>query len=309
MCIIRLVKEDGTEIDRSNAPFSILPAPSNITRQSSIDPTYRGGKPDFIKWKVDDQSKVRFEFSDNGESNWMPVSASINSDNGQVQWTLPSVNSKKAMVRMMNAETGEIMALSDNFKILAGSVAITSPRTNDDVKVGEQRPVRWTYDNVSIFDMQFSKDGGNTWEGISRDVNALTGKYTWGVPNINTDKAVIRALWENDPEMEYSRTGEFKITGTVGVDELTNLYGFDQPSPNPVQSDVKVTFTIANEERVNVVLYNTTGMKIATLANNETFSAGTHTLTFNGYELPAGVYYIQVSAGAFSQVREAIHIK
>jgi hypothetical protein len=309
MCLIRLVKADGTEIDRSNAPFSILPAPSYITRPSAADPIYRGGVADFIKFKVDDQSKVRFEFSDNGEGNWMPVSSSINSDNGQVSWTLPTVNTKKAMVRMLNSETGEVIAVSENFKVLAGSVNITSPRTNDDVKVGEQRAVRWTFDNVSMFDMQFSKDGGVNWEAISRDVNAITGKYTWNVPNINTNKAIVRALWENDPEMEYSRSGQFTISGTLDVEDLTGAYSFEQPAPNPFQSDINVTFSIATEEKVNVNIYNATGMLVATVANETIFAAGTHTLKFNGYDLPSGVYYIHVTAGAFSSIREAIHIK
>ncbi len=311
-CLIRIVRvDDGTEVDRSDASFALLPAPAEITRPSAADPIYTGGANDFIRWNVDDPTNVRFEFSDNGESGWVPVTATVNSQTGEVDWVLPAVNTKNAVVRMINSETNEIMTQSQQFKVLAGGVTITSPRAGDVVNTGELKDVRWTYDNVSRFDLHLSFDGGETWVEMSREVNALPRNYEWTVPTYkNTKHAIIRALWNNDPDMEYSRTPEFEIAGPVSAEDLENLgYAFNRPVPNPFTDETRIEFTLPNTENVTITVFSSTGQQVAVLADSKSFDEGTHHVFFQANELPAGVYIVHLRAGTYSEVREAILVK
>jgi hypothetical protein len=308
-CLIRLINaESGLEVDRSDASFSLIPAPAEILRPAASDPIYKGGKSDLIKWALDDATNIRFEFSENSINGWIPTSASVNSQTGQVDWVLPSVNTKNATIRMVNTETSEIMTVSEKFKILAGAVDITSPRSGDVLKAN--KAIRWTYENVSRFDMQLSLDGGQTWEQLVRDVNALSKSYDWKIPNVNSKHAIIRALWNNDPDMEYSRTPEFEIQGLVSVDELeSNGFALQRPVPNPFTGETKIMFTLPQDEQVSVTIFNSAGVKVMTLADSKLFTAGTHTLRMIANDLPAGVYFVHMTAGSYVKVREAVHIK
>jgi hypothetical protein len=312
-CLVRIVAFDtGKEFDRSNGTFSIKPEPVDITRPASTDPIYAGATKDLIKWTTDKAAMIYFEFSDNAGASWYPVTNTVSSTLGQVEWTVPSVNTKTAIIRMINAETNQEMAYSGQFKILAGQVTLTSPREGDKLSVGENRAIRWNYNNVSRFDLQFSPDMGQTWQLISRDVVAINSKHNWIVPNVKTDHGIIRALWNNDPDMEYSRTEGFLIDGSLAVkgdDEFSSAYEFNRPVPNPFTDQTEVSFTIPFSDRVTIAVFNSTGQEVLRLADGDFYGAGTHSLTLHAGTLPAGAYYIYFSAGTFSQAQEVILIK
>ncbi|MGD8780493.1 MAG: T9SS type A sorting domain-containing protein [Ignavibacteria bacterium] len=53
--------------------------------------------------------------------------------------------------------------------------------------------------------------------------------------------------------------------------------------------------TLAENEKVTLVIYNILGMEIATLVN-ENQSAGTYNVEFDAGNLPSGVYFYKLSA-------------
>lgn len=310
-CLISLVNaETGSVIDRSDAVFTLATAPAIITRPASTDAVYKGGTNDFIRWEIEDNVKVKFEFSENGTSNWVAVTPVVNSKNQQAPWILPMVNTKRAVVRMVDAESGEVLATSQQFRILTGSVTITSPRGGEKLQAGVMKPVRWVYDNVNQFDLQLSLDGGNTWSFIGNDVKAIAKMLEWIAPNVNTKIAHIRAIYNGDGDLEYSRTPAFEIMGATDVDNASN-YGLSISTitPNPFNSQSYVTFTIANDMNVSVELYNAAGMKVMTVINNEYLIKGTNVAVIDGEGLTSGMYFVRINANGLSVVREMVYIK
>lgn len=315
-CLIRLINsEDGTEVDRSDNIFALVPALAYITRPAASDPIYYGGNEDYIRWVMNDQANVRFEFSENGQSNWRPVGSMVSSDNEEVEWRIPGVNSKNAVVTMISNTTGEVIAVSEPFKILAGNVDLISPSSGEELRIGNAKKIRWNSDNVNHFDMQFSADGGQTWVNLANGVNALKKNYNWTVPMVKTEHAVIRAIWNGDPDMEYSRTPEFKIDGVVGVEDdeeelATDIrFTVEEPFPNPFNYETSIRFSLPQTEMLYVSVYNSAGMKVADLINGEYISAGSHTLVFSANELPSGVYFIRFFAGSHAVTKELMLVK
>ncbi len=310
-CLIAIVNANtGSVIDRSDATFTLTMAPAVITRPASTDAVYKGGTNDFIRWEIEDNLRVRFEFSENGISNWLPVTPAVNSRNLQAPWILPMVNTKRAVVRMVNDATGEVIAVSQQFKILTGSLKITSPRGAERLQAGLMKPIRWTYDNVNNFDLQLSVDGGNTWTNVARNINASARSQEWIVPNINTKNAHIRALYNGDPDLAYDVTAAFEILGATDAD-LPSQYGLtiSAITPNPFNAQAYVTFTIPNDMNVSVELYNATGMKVMTVMNNEHLKKGTNVVVVDGDRLTSGMYFVRINANGLSVVREIVYIK
>lgn len=310
-CLVAIVDAaNGKVIDKSDNVFSLSSAPALITRPSSKDPVYTGGASDFIRWEIEENTAVKFEFSENGVSNWKQVSNIIQSNKLEVNWVLPTVNTKNAVVRMVNAQTGEVIASSSPFRILAGSLSITSPREGEKLKAGTKKPVRWNYNNVNTFDLQLSLNGGNTWSAIDFDVKAAPKSYDWMVANANTKNAVIRAIYNGDPELEYSRSGEFEISGATDVENPEEYgYSINSVTPNPFRLETSVKFSIPQNELVTITLYDMNGQVVATIADNQLFNAGENVINIKGDNLSAGMYMVRINVGMFNLVKEIIHIK
>ncbi|MCX6154781.1 MAG: T9SS type A sorting domain-containing protein [Candidatus Kapabacteria bacterium] len=308
--LVRLVNNaTGVEIDRCDAVFTIMPVPAQITRPVSADPIYVGGSKDVIKWAIDDVTSVRFEFSSDNMASWTSVSAAVNSSSKQVNWTVPSVNSKFAYVRMIKVATGEVLAISEKFRILAGTLSLTAPTSGAILPANKQTTVTWKFNNVSKFDLQLSNDCGNTWVTFATGVYAVKANYPWLVANVNTTCAFVRAIYSGDPELEYSRTAKFSITGAKDVNDPVSGVDVENARPNPFSTSTNVNFYVGQDANVSVTVYNSTGMKVATLVDNKLFASGNYSVTLDGTELPQGMYFIHFNIGTMSEVRQAVLVK
>jgi hypothetical protein len=89
-----------------------------------------------------------------------------------------------------------------------------------------------------------------------------------------------------------------------------------QNYPNPFNPITKIKFDIAQHtpyplsrgENVTIKIYDITGREIATLVN-EKLNPGTYEVTFDGSNLPSGVYFYKLQAGDFVQTRKLILLK
>ena len=103
------------------------------------------------------------------------------------------------------------------------------------------------------------------------------------------------------------------IPTSVSPNEESNVnstYNFrlNQNYPNPFNPSTKISFTLPRASRVEVIVYNQLGEKVATVAEGE-FSAGTHQLSFFADNLASGVYYYRIKAGSYSQTKKMIFLK
>ncbi len=102
--------------------------------------------------------------------------------------------------------------------------------------------------------------------------------------------------------------------GTIS-DEQVNVadaapaaFAVAQNTPNPFNPTTTINFTIPQAGRVNVDVYNVAGQKVDTLVN-DSMEAGNHTVTFDGANLAAGVYFYTVKAGEFSRTMKMTLLK
>ena len=86
-----------------------------------------------------------------------------------------------------------------------------------------------------------------------------------------------------------------------------------QNYPNPFNPRTKIKFTIQSNvkrEMSNVTLriYDILGKELATLVNEEK-PAGKYEVEFNANELTSGIYFYQLSAGNFSEIKKMVLLK
>lgn len=308
--LVRIIDEQsGEELDRSDEVFAIAPANGAIARPAPTDPIYTGGKADRIDWSSEGIDRVSFEFSSDGGITWEPLSAEGSGGGGSTGWIVPGgVNTKQAVVRMIDKENDEEVTRSGLFKVLAGDLEFREPREGDQYDVGSEERIRWTLEkDVELFDIDLSTNGGTTWLPMLQDVKASDFFTNWVIPELNAGAAQLRAYYPGDPELEYDRSPLFRI-GTVSStnDAEEAGYRFEELYPNPFSRETSLKFAVPVETDVTMTVFNAAGEKVAVLISGASFGAGEHRINFNASDLGAGIYYLRMEAGPYTLMRLAV---
>jgi hypothetical protein len=110
---------------------------------------------------------------------------------------------------------------------------------------------------------------------IDKDVKA--GKYSYRLKQVNFDGT-----------FEYSNVIEVEV-------RAIKEYALEQNYPNPFNPSTKITYSLAVDSKVKLIVYNLLGKTVATLVN-EIVPAGSQEVTFDGINLNSGVYFYRIEA-------------
>jgi hypothetical protein len=91
--------------------------------------------------------------------------------------------------------------------------------------------------------------------------------------------------------------GNFNLSGEIEVvlDEIPESYTLSQNYPNPFNPATNIGFRIPVQAQVTIKIFNSLGEEIAILAEKN-FTAGSHSINFNGDEMVSGVYIYSIDA-------------
>ena len=83
--------------------------------------------------------------------------------------------------------------------------------------------------------------------------------------------------------------------------------------PNPLNPTTTISFDLASESNVSIIVYNIKGQKVTTLTDNH-FENGSHTVTWNGTDenyksVASGLYFYKLSSGKETQVKKMLLLK
>ncbi|MGH7456771.1 MAG: T9SS type A sorting domain-containing protein, partial [bacterium] len=87
----------------------------------------------------------------------------------------------------------------------------------------------------------------------------------------------------------------------------TNFY-LAQNYPNPFNPSTNIAFALVQAGNVKLRIFNALGQKVATLVNGR-MSAGQHNVAWDARNVPSGIYFYKLEAGAFSQTRKMVLMK
>lgn len=125
---------------------------------------------------------------------------------------------------------------------------------------------------------------------IYRDPVDEIGLYYYRLKQIDTDGTY-----------SYSEVNEIMVSAP---DEFALLQNY----PNPFNPETSISFKLPQDSKVMIQIFNVLGQEIKTLVNTK-FKAGTHTVTFNGRDLPSGMYIFAMQAGNFKESKRMTLVK
>ncbi|MCX6242241.1 MAG: T9SS type A sorting domain-containing protein [Bacteroidetes bacterium] len=83
---------------------------------------------------------------------------------------------------------------------------------------------------------------------------------------------------------------EALIVGVAKVAPSANELSLGQNSPNPFKHSTTISYQLPDDGLVSLKVYNTVGTEVADLVNSNQ-TKGTHSIQYNGNDLPDGMYY------------------
>jgi len=190
-----------------------------------------------------------------------------------------------------------LLSISFTFLLKAQSakIDIVSPNGNEKLQISTRQGISWISRNIKTVDIFFSIDKGNTWENISKNIDAKLGVYSWKIPNLPNKKALIKISAHSNKNIfdisksEFTFSENYSLKGYLKKSNTKNLPTVIMPLGNSITYDNRVNDPrpIGDKAGYRVHLYEL----LTNAGINFSFTGSEHS---GGNILPAG---FDVNAG------------
>jgi len=123
------------------------------------------------------------------------------------------------------------------------------------------------------------------------DASVASGTYAYRLKQI-----------DNKGTFKYSQEAEVTV-------EVPKVFALSQNYPNPFNPSTTITFTLAEDSRVSLKVYDIIGREVAMLVNGDMKAGELHSVLFDASKLSSGLYFYRLDAGKNSLVRKLVLMK
>jgi hypothetical protein len=148
--------------------------------------------------------------------------------------------------------------------------------------------------------------------------NAPAGMYTYNayvgdnLGNVwNEDQFEFEKLTTGDGSIigDWANYGEdFRKVGGGSTPSLQDNFMLIGSYPNPFNPTTIISFSLPDAVKVSLSVYDISGRLVASLVNGWR-DAGEHEVTFDGSDLPSGIYLARLTTGDFQQTKKLVLVK
>ena len=134
----------------------------------------------------------------------------------------------------------------------------------------------------------------------------------WSNPTQNTTMTIYGLVdWYNqvlDIDVKSYVMGTARAIEDISMGQVPGKFELQQNYPNPFNPTTNIHFSISKNSHVKLQVYTITGQLVAVLVNEE-MNSGTYNVDFNANGLPTGVYFYQITADNFVDVKRMTLVK
>ncbi|GBD89106.1 hypothetical protein BMS3Abin03_03056 [bacterium BMS3Abin03] len=204
-------------------------------------------------------------------------------------------------------ENNELLSLK-NIELIRSDAPIFPRAPELNVKVlNNFYELEWSggdFKNAAEYFVERS-DGGSQFAVISKiDADNTTAKnYSFLSERRDNTEVVYFRIGQKNKDGSKVYSSQVKI-GQGEMDEFIVGQNF----PNPFNPSTQITVEVLEDTDLEIVVYNLEGKTVSVL-HNGFLSKGVHQFTFDGSELPSGIYLYKVSSPHFNQTKKMILAK
>ena len=122
-----------------------------------------------------------------------------------------------------------------------------------------------------------------------------------------TDNGIGGTVYYRLKQINFDGTYEISFILEVNSAAVATME-LEQNYPNPFNPNTNIKYQVGNDGFVSLEVFNSLGEDVATIVN-EFKQAGTYQMSFNGANLPSGIYIYILKSGNFLQSKKMILLK
>jgi len=212
-----------------------------------------------------------------------------------------------------NSFAGSNFAVEQNFTIVNATLTVGYPNGGEVWFVGETEDILWTSQNVDSVRIELSTDGGTSWTTIIDSIPS-SGNYSWIVTaSDSSDECLIKISDIQINGIDDISDGYFSIDIITSLENLSSKtipkdYTLNQNYPNPFNPSTTISFNLPSSGFTSLKIYNALGKEVAILLNKEV-QTGNYEIEWNATGLPSGIYFYQLQAGDFIEMKKMILLR
>lgn len=281
-----------------------------------------------IEWSSAIIDSVQIEFQTAPAAPWQSVVAGIPTAGGTFNWLIPATPSSTVRVRILDL-SGAVVDTSDaDFSIIIPQIA-GLPDTLDfgAVEVGTQACDTLTILNtgtapLSITDISSSNPLFAAVRATMTIPPASSDTLTvcFDPDSMNVENAIL-TITSDDPGGPRTVALRGEGQAVVGVNEgapRPAVFSLRQNRPNPFTGRTSIEYTLASRVMVHLEVFDLRGRRVALLAEGEqdpghySVEFGPGARTVDGQvlgQLPSGVYFYRLNAGAYHRTQRMMLVR
>ncbi|MDR0927890.1 MAG: T9SS type A sorting domain-containing protein [Ignavibacteria bacterium] len=136
---------------------------------------------------------------------------------------------------------------------------------------------------IPVFEVKANGNGSIVNNYTTNDANVLQGNtYTYRLKLV-----------------DYNGDFRYSNNEIVTIDAASNFVALAQPTPNPAEDIINISFNLSNEMNIRLSIYDLTGREVAVVADGN-YTANIHKLTYRISNLAGGSYNLVLNANGTS---------
>lgn len=230
-CLVRVTDNNNpSRTDQSDSVFTITPTIS-ITFPN-FGGQLQSGSTVNILWSSNVVSNFYdIDYSTDGGATWTNIITNHFTTTDSYSWMVPNSLGTNNLIRVRdNLENckEDVSDIPFTIQAAAPSLTLTAPNAGDTLSGCSNYSITWSELITSNFyNLEYSLNGGSSWTTIISNFFTTAGTFSWNVPNVNSNDALIRITDAADPNKtdvtNQSFVIEQSVTASISASGATSI--------------------------------------------------------------------------------------
>jgi len=196
----------------------------------------------------------------------------------------------------------------------ATTLTLTAPNGGEVWQADSVQSITWESSGITNVAIDYSIDNGANWGAVTPSTPAVSGNFSWTVPNTASTQAKVRVQDASDgvPSDESDLVFTIDIVNAIEPrqQDIPAEYSLEQNYPNPFNPETTIEFSLPAPSHVKIQIYNMLGQRIRSLLDRH-LEAGSMAVSWDGKnddgdQAASGVYLYRIEASSFTATRKLL---